>query len=187
MSQKPVQQNYSGRADDQRTIPWHTFDAQTVFERLCANDTGLSNDDVAQRQQAYGRNTLPEQERPTLFKIILHQFMSPLIYILIVAGVISIIMGEVTDAIFIFAVIFINAALGAYQEWRAEQSAAALQSLLKITARVRRDGDTHEVDAGDVWWNDRAVVLVEQGGVGRNCRPQPGTLADSVVSELPCL
>ncbi len=163
MSQKPVQQktDHSGQPNDQRMIPWHTFTSETVFERLRANDKGLSNEDVAQRQEEYGRNTLPEQERPTLFKIILHQFISPLIYILIVAGVISIIIGEVTDAIFIFVVIFINAALGAYQEWRAEQNAAALQSLLKITARVKRDGDTCEVDSEEIVPGD--VVLLESG------------------------
>jgi magnesium-transporting ATPase (P-type) len=132
-----------------------------VARELQSGDAGLSSAEVARRQQQYGRNVFPSQPAPPLWRIVLHQFLSPLIYILIAAGVVALLIGEVEDAIFIFAVILLNAALGAYQEWRAEQSAAALQQLLTITARVRRDGATQTLDAEELVPGDQ--VLLESG------------------------
>jgi calcium-translocating P-type ATPase len=129
--------------------------------RLDTTLDGLSPDQAAERLARYGRNELPAQEPPTLFQIILHQFQSPLIYILLVAAAVSLLIGDFKDAIFILAVVILNAALGAYQEYRAEQSAAALQSLLHIDAVVRRNGEEEEIDARELVPGD--VVLVESG------------------------
>lgn len=140
---------------------WHTMPAEAVLEQLGTSSDGLRNEEVAERQEQYGRNEFPKQEAPTLFSIILHQFTSPLIYILLIAAIVSVVIGDVTDAIFIFAVLLINAALGTYQEWRAEQSAAALQSLLKISTRVRRNQSAQERDAEELVPGD--IVLLESG------------------------
>jgi magnesium-transporting ATPase (P-type) len=69
---------------------------------------------------------------------LLHQILNPLIFILIAAAAASVAIGETTDAVFILLVIGLNSALGAYQEYNAEKSAAGLQKYLKISARVRR-------------------------------------------------
>ncbi len=76
----------------------------------------------------------------SLGRIILHQVLNPLIFILIAAAATSIAIGEAKDAVFIFLVILINSALGTYQEYNTEKSAAGLQQMLRITARVRRNG-----------------------------------------------
>ncbi len=154
-----------GRQPRQATQPgdalWHTLSVDVVLDKLDTTADGLRNDAVAERQAQYGRNEFPKHEAPTLFAIILHQFISPLIYILLIAAVVSLVIGDLTDAIFIFVVLLINAALGTYQEWRAEQSAAALQSLLKISTRVRRDGSAQQVDAEELVPGD--IVLFESG------------------------
>jgi len=88
---------------------------------------------------------------------VLRQFKSQLIYILGVAAVVCIAIGEFSDARLIAAVLVLNAAIGGYQEWRAEQSSRALQKLLRIRAAVVRDGESREIDAdglvpGDIVW-----------------------------------
>jgi magnesium-transporting ATPase (P-type) len=146
---------------DRQAIHWHTLPGEALYAQLSTAPDGLNSTEVARRQEQYGRNVFPERERLTLWRIILNQFLSPLIYILLAAGVVSLVIGEITDAIFIFVVILINAGLGAFQEYRAEQSAAALQSMLKITAKVRRDAATQEVDSEELVPGD--VALLESG------------------------
>ena len=117
--------------------------------------------EVRKRQVAFGPNRLPAKPPPSVFTIFLHQFLSPLIYILLVAAVISLLIGEHTDATFIFAILFLNAALGGFQEWKAEQSVAAFQTLLKIHARVRRNGNDQEIPSDELVPGD--ICLLESG------------------------
>jgi magnesium-transporting ATPase (P-type) len=140
---------------------WHTLSEQAALERLVVGREGLASDVAAVIQQEVGQNTFPEQKPPSFWSIVLHQFLSPLIYILIAAAVVSLMIGEVTDAVFIFIVLLINAGLGTYQEYRAEQNAAALQRMLKIYATVRRDGQEQTIDAIDLVPGD--IVLLESG------------------------
>ncbi|BCX02853.1 MAG: hypothetical protein KatS3mg053_0791 [Candidatus Roseilinea sp.] len=140
---------------------WHALPADRVLDELGVTQDGLSASAVAERRQRYGPNELPTAQPPTVWQIILHQFQSPLIYILLIAGAVSLVIGDVKDAVFIFGVVVLNATLGAVQEWRAEQSAAALQSALKIKARVRRDGEAQIVDAQELVPGD--IVLLESG------------------------
>jgi calcium-translocating P-type ATPase len=141
--------------------PWHSLEPERIFQKLGVPEKGLTTQEAAQRLAQYGPNVLPVKPPPTLYEIILHQFKSPLIYVLIAAGVVAMLMKDVTDALFIFGIVILNAALGAYQEWKAEQSAAGLQSLLKITARVRRDGEVVELPADQLVPGD--YVLLESG------------------------
>lgn len=141
--------------------PWHTLTPDDVLDMLATTPHGLPAAEVERRRERYGRNEFPSREAPPLWRIVLHQFLSPLIYILLAAGVVSLALGEHEDAIFIFAVILINAALGAYQEYRAEQSAAALRSLLTIQTRVTRDGQVQQLNAEELVPGD--VVQLESG------------------------
>jgi magnesium-transporting ATPase (P-type) len=136
---------------------WHTLPQETVLQRLQITGAGLSDQQVTKCQQEYGRNVLPVKAPPTLVELFLHQFFSPLIYILLAAGVVSVLLGDFKDAIFIFVVVLLNA----YQEWKAEKSAAALQSLLKIQAQVRRNGVEQLIVAEELVPGD--LVLLESG------------------------
>jgi len=143
------------------SIAWHSVPQDDLNRILVTDSEGLSAAEVEERLREFGKNTLPAPEPPTLFKIILHQFANPLIYILLIAGVIAVLMDDLKDALFIFAVVTLNAVIGTYQEWRAEQKAHALQVLLKIKAKVRRGGRQQVIPAEDLVPGD--VVLFESG------------------------
>lgn len=147
--------------DVDKKIDWHSLETPDVFKKLKTSDVGLDSNEVFSRQKEFGLNKLPTKKAPSIFIIFLHQFFSPLIYILIIAGAISLVLKEFTDAIFIFGVIFFNAIIGAWQENKAEKSAVALQSLLKIKARVRRHGVEKNIDAEDLVVGD--IVFLESG------------------------
>jgi magnesium-transporting ATPase (P-type) len=143
-------------------VLWHSRTADEVRELLRTEPKGLSTDEARQRLEEFGANTLPAPEPPSLLTVFLHQFASPLIYILLIAGGVALAMQDYKDAIFIFAVVLLNAAIGTYQEFRAEKKAHALQVMLKIQAKVLRDGEQVTVSAEDLVPGD--VLLLESGG-----------------------
>ncbi len=140
---------------------WHAFEEQYVYEDLQTRFKGLDKTESAERLKFYGPNTLPVQEPPTVWAILLHQILNPLIFILLAAAVASLAIGEAVDALFILIVIALNSGLGAYQEYQAEKSAAGLQNLLKIKARVRRDDKEMDIPAEKVVPGD--IVLLVSG------------------------
>ncbi len=136
---------------------WHAEPAEVVLSAWTTSRTGLSQAEAERRLREYGRNVLPERGPTPVWKIVLRQFASPLIYILVAAAVVSVMIGDLKDAAFIAVVLILNAVIGAYQEWQAEQSSHALKKLLRMRAQVERDGEVHEVGAdevvpGDVLW-----------------------------------
>lgn len=136
---------------------WHTRPAAAVLAAVGGREGGLSSDEARARLATVGANRLPQQPPPAWWQLLLRQFQSPLIYILLAAAAMSAVAGDLKDAGFIAAVLAINALIGGYQEWRAEQSSRALQQLLRIRAAVVRDGEVRELDAeavvpGDVVW-----------------------------------
>lgn len=140
---------------------WHTLEEQDVYEELQSKPDGLNEQEAGQRLAYYGPNTLPVKEPTTIWIILLHQLLNPLIFILLAAALASMVIGEGADAVFILVVIVLNSGLGAYQEYQAEKSAAGLQRLLKITARVRRRGNEVDIPAEEVVPGD--IVLLESG------------------------
>ena len=143
-------------------LHWHTKTVEQVFTQLETKpDTGLSETEVQRRQNEFGLNLIPEPTGKSVLAIFFGQFLSPLIYVLVAAGVVSFFAGELKDAGFIFAIIVINALLGTYQEWRAENSAAALKNLVKVNARVRREGKLYTIASEQLVPGD--CVLLESG------------------------
>jgi len=124
-------------------------------------DAGLSPEQIAQRKKQYGPNQLPEAPPRSAWRVFLAQFKSILIMILIGAATLAALIGNTKDALVILAVVLINATVGFYQEYRAEQSLAALKGMLPVRARVRREGKKIEVAAEDLVPGD--VVLLEAG------------------------
>lgn len=143
------------------TDAWHTLDAAEIRTRLDTRPEGLTTAEAAERRNRYGPNTLPAGRRLSALRVLLHQFTSPLIYVLIAAGIVSIALQEWADAIFIFLIIGFNAVIGFIQEWKAETSAAALQRMIRIRVRVKRDGESQTLDAEELVPGD--VVLLESG------------------------
>src|ERR1051326_1442677 len=131
--------NKSVRTTLHSSFDWHVLDLSLLFGRLRADERGLTQTEARARLKTYGPNELPRQPAPPWWQILLRQFLNPLIYVLVFAAVLSLLIGDVTDAAFIAFVMSLNAAIGGYQEWRAERSTRALQQLLRIRASVVRD------------------------------------------------
>ena len=127
--------------------PWHAIDVDGVVRRLGSARAGLSSQESERRLARYGPNRLPEPPRAGLARIHARQFASPLIYLLLAASLVSLAIGEHTDAAFIFAVLQLNALFGAFHEWKAETSASALAQLTRSTATVWRDGRKRSIDS----------------------------------------
>lgn len=140
---------------------WHVEPADRVLQTLETPPKGLSLEEVERRIETYGPNLLPEKGPAPLWLIIARQFMSPLIYILVAAAIVSLALGDYKDAGFIAVVLLLNAAIGAHQEAKAEQSSHALRKMLRIHAQVERDGEVQEITADQVVPGD--IILLESG------------------------
>lgn len=146
--------------DDRLASP-HAESADTVLSALNGSRHGLGRSDADARLVRYGRNTLPAAKPQRLPVIFLHQFTSPLIYVLLAAAVLSLLIREWSDAGFIAAVLLINALIGAWQEYSAQQAADALRKLVTAKTRVLRESETYLLDAEELVPGD--IVLLESG------------------------
>lgn len=140
---------------------WHALDLDEVVHRLDTTSGGLGSEEAGTRLEQFGANALRPPTRRSLIGIIVGQLRSPLIYLLLAAGMVSAVMGDGADAAFIFLILLINSAIGATQEARADANTVALRRTLRTGARVRRGGEIAAVDGSDLVPGD--VVLLEAG------------------------
>lgn len=140
---------------------WHAIPLAKIYRQLYATPNGLTQSEAESRIDRFGPNTLPEQPPPAWWQVLLRQFYSPLIYILLVAAFISVLTGDLRDSGFIVFVLLLNATVGGYQEWKAEKSNQALRKLLRIRASVQRGDEVQEISAEQVVPGD--IVWLESG------------------------
>jgi len=134
---------------------------QQLFEQFKTNEGGLSIADAAERLTRDGRNELVEAKPINPWSILLRQFKSVIVWILIVAGILSGVLGEVVDSIAILAIVVLNALVGFYQEFNAEKSLAALKKMTAPKAKVLRGGKVAIVPSAEIVRGD--IVLLEAG------------------------
>ena len=139
----------------------HAASSESVLAGLNSCAQGLSSNEARARRERYGSNKLPHTKPPSLYRIFSGQFASPLIYVLVVAALFSLFIREWSDAMFITAVLLINAVIGTVQEFTAQKAAMALQQLVSTECRVFRDGDSFTMDAEELVPGD--IVLLESG------------------------
>jgi len=125
--------------------------------------TGLSSEEAGLRLEQYGRNVLREKEKKTFFMKILDQFKDFMVIILIVASVVSGILGEWVDALVIIAIVIINAILGVVQEGKAEKAIEALQKMSAPNARVIRNKELKIIPASEIVPGD--ICVMEAGDI----------------------
>ena len=140
---------------------WYQISTKDIYHQLKTSEKGLSSHEVEKRLKEYGYNKLTEEERINKLKIFIHQFASPLIYILIVAGIITIALKEYIDAGVLLSVVIINALIGYFQEYKAEQSIRALKKMLIPKARVLREGIEREISSEELVPGD--IVILYSG------------------------
>ncbi len=124
-------------------------------------DTGLTHEEVKRRNETYGWNELVEGARTSLLSIVVRQFKSLLVLVLLGAGVVTLGLGHVTDAVVICIAVLINVVVGAFQEERASKAFDKLRTSQARHAIVMRDGTRKNVDAKELVPGD--VVLLEPG------------------------
>ena len=133
----------------------------TCLKNLNSTEAGLNQTQIDDRLQKYGENRLPETKPQPLWVIYLRQFISPLIYILVFASFVTIYLEEYSGAIFIFLVLLVNATIGAFQEYSANQAASSLKKMTTSFAHVRRASVIKKIDASQLVVGD--IILLESG------------------------
>lgn len=142
-------------------VPWHAMTADEVQEVLASDRHGLPAGEVAARQARFGPNQLQDDPATPPILVLLRQFRSPLIYLLVAAAVVTVLLDEYVDASVIVFVLLLNAAIGFVQERKAEGAVRALKKLVVARTRVVRNGVEAEIDSRDLVSGD--VVLLESG------------------------
>ncbi len=135
--------------------------ADEVFEELKSAKCGLSGEEARQRFERYGPNSLKEKKKVSVFQLAISQFKDPLIYILVIAGIVTLIIEKYVDMWVIFGVVVLNAIVGFFQEFKAEKAMRAISNLTSPKARVRRDCDNKKIDAENLVPGD--VVIISAG------------------------
>lgn len=153
---------------------YYRIGVEETLQDLQTNRDGLSPQEIQQRQEKYGKNALPKDKGINWVQLIVSQFAELMVIILIIAARISLFLGDVKDVVVIMVIVILNAALGIYQEFRAEQSLSALSALQVPLVRVRRGGEIHQIDAEELVPGD--VVVLEEG----DRIPADGRLIESI-------
>ncbi len=138
------------------------LEPSAVLTELRVNPrTGLDASEIEARRAQAGPNALPTDGGHSLARVILSQFTNIMVLVLIAAAVISVFVGDAEDALVILVIVVLNAALGTYQEYRAEQALSALGALQVPLVRVRRSGHIMQLPSTEIVPGD--IVLLQEG------------------------
>ena len=154
----------------QKFTPWHSTLAKEAVEILNSNaEFGLKEKEVELRKNEYGSNSLPEDKSLSPLVLFLRQFKSPLIFILVLAGGVTLWLQEYADSAVIFSAVLLNTAIGYFQENKATKALSELKKILKQKALVIREGTEREILQENLVPGD-LIVLTEGNKVPADCR-----------------
>jgi Ca2+-transporting ATPase len=153
-------------------LNWYKKSFQGISKELGTNaERGLTHEEADKRLEKYGPNELNKRKKESIISKLIHQLKDFMVMILIAASIVSGIVGEISDAIVIIAIVIVNAVLGVIQEGKAEQALAALQKMSSPNARVLRNGSLQIIAAKKLvpgeaclLWPVRATILRESFG-----------------------
>ncbi|MCV3262661.1 cation-transporting P-type ATPase [Vibrio harveyi] len=146
------------------TKKWFTESVEeTLTQFNVSTEQGLTSEEVEQRQAEHGKNELQEQEGKSALELFLHQFKNPLIFILGIGAIVSFFTYHLVDAIAITVIIFINAIIAFWQEFKAQKGMEALREMAAPTAQVRRNGEWVDVLARDIVPGD--ILKINAGDI----------------------
>src|SRR3989344_2170163 len=142
-------------------ILWYTLPPERVFKKLKTSKSGLIAEEVKKRLKKFGYNKLPEEKKASGLVILLNQFKSPLVYVLLGAAIISFLLQDLTDTAIILVAVFINTILGFYQENKANRAITYLRKLIDLKAKVLRNNNEIEISAKELVPGD--IIFLEAG------------------------
>ncbi len=140
---------------------WHELEVKDLLKKLGTSDKGLEESEARSRLDEYGMNEIKRKRKISKLKIFANQFTSPLVIILIIATLLSALIGEMLDALVILIILAFNAVFGFFQEYKAEKTIEALKKLTAPEAIVVRDGKTKTIPSSLLVPGD--FVILEQG------------------------
>ena len=144
-----------------RRVYWHSISWEEALKKLGSKLEGLSDIEARKRLKRFGPNKLPESEPYSGMKILLNQFKSPLVLILLVSSLVTLLLEEYTDAIIILAAVALNTVIGYIQEYKASQALSKLKKVLKVRAFVLRGGKKKIVPQEELVPGD--VIILKPG------------------------
>ena len=147
--------------NNQHEHEWHTLNPEQVLRHFEVQDNGLTDEQAKRRLKQYGPNQLEEALRPSFLKMLWEQLNNFVVILLIIASVISALLGDYVEAAAIMAIVVLNAILGIVQERRAEEALAALKKMAAPDAQVMRDGRRQIVPSYELVPGD--IVFLEAG------------------------
>lgn len=142
-------------------VNYYNLSISDAIKFIDTSQTGLSEEEARQRLEKYGVNELKQREKISPFQILIRQFTSSIVFILLAALVISLLIGEKLDAIVISTIVVLNGVFGFVQEFKAEKAIEALRKLTALKATVVRDGKEMETDSRELVPGD--ITLLETG------------------------
>lgn len=158
---------------------WYNKDKGQISKELDTDlESGLSKNEVDRRIEEHGKNILIEKKQKSTIAMFLSQFKDFMVIILLIAGVISGLLGEWSDTVIILIVVILNAVIGVVQESKAEKSLEALKNLSSPSAKVLRDGQKIEIKSEDLVPGD--IMLLDAGDLV----PADGVLIESANLQI---
>ena len=140
---------------------YYNKDIKDIEKELNTNIDGLNDSKVAERIKKYGKNKLPKKKKDSVLKIFFSEFKNPMVILLLFTVVASLLAEELVDALAIFLIILIDVLMGTYQENKANNTAEALEMLVKVKTKVIRNGKVIKIDSEDLTIGD--YVVLESG------------------------
>jgi len=141
---------------------------EQVLQQLKTSSQGLSRQEAQQRLSQYGANSLKQKQTSNVLSLLLNQFKSPIILILMAAAILSGFLGDVIDTVIILGIVLISGLLGFWQERGATDAVAKLLALVQVKATVLRDGQSQDIPNEDVVPGD-IVVLTAGDSIPGDC------------------
>ena len=143
--------------------PFWSIPTSQLFEQLHATPNGLTNDEVQRRLSSYGYNLLKEKKKADAITLLLNQFKSPLVLILLVAAILSIFLQDRASAAIILAIVFVSGILGFWQERGASDAVKKLLSIVQINTTALRNGEPSKIPLDQIVPGD--VVILNAGNM----------------------
>lgn len=142
-------------------MKYYNEESDKVIKELDSSLLGLDDEEAKERIKKYGKNELPKKKQESILKIFLSQFHNPIELILVVTVILSFIAGETIDACALIFIIAVDVIMGTYEEWKALKDADALVNMIKVQAKVLRDGKEIKIDSSEIAIGE--IMLLESG------------------------
>ena len=142
---------------------YYNLDVRNALSQLKTSANGLTSNEAQQRLEQNGPNVIPSKQKHSIWRLFFKQFTDFMIIVLLVAALISGVIGELIDSVAIFIILLLNSVVGTIQEFRAQRSLEALQRMASPSSSVLRDGQTVTLTEEKLVVGD--IVLLETGNI----------------------